>query len=289
MPNAAPGVTLRPLASAADYAACIELQKETWGQGFAEVVPGVLLKISQKVGGVAAGAFAAEDRDAGHAGDAGRLLGFVFGLTGVRHGHLTHWSHMLAVRPEARDLGLGRRLKLYQRDLLAALGVGEMLWTYDPLEARNAHLNVNRLGVEFEEYVEDMYADESESDLARGIGTDRFIVRWELAGARAARTLAGEPPDFAPFRAAPVCNPSTGPELPEPSMPSGSPPDAPRVRIAIPSRIQELKREHPAEAAAWRAGTRRAFESCLARGYRIAAFAGGPAERLAYYGLERPH
>ena len=282
MPTAAPGVTLRPLASAADYAACIELQKETWGQGFAEVVPGVLLKISQRVGGVAAGAFATEGRDAGRVGHAGQLLGFVFGLTGARHGHLTHWSHMLAVRAEARDLGLGRRLKLYQRDLLAALGVGEILWTYDPLEARNAHLNLNRLGVEVEEYVEDMYADEMESDLARGIGTDRFIVRWELDGARAARALAGEAPDFAPFRGAPLCDPPTELELPLPS-------DAPRVRIAIPANIQELKREHPAEAAAWRAGTRRAFESCLARGYRIAAFAGSPAERLAYYGLERPH
>src|SRR5205085_3600896 len=136
----------------------------TWGESFAEAVPGSILKICQKVGGVAAGAF--------EVGGEERLLGFVFGLTGVRHGRLAHWSHMLAVLPEARDLGLGTRLKLYQRDLLLPLGVESVLWTFDPLEARNAHLNLNRLGAEVLEYVEDMYAGELGSELSKGIGTD---------------------------------------------------------------------------------------------------------------------
>ena len=74
------------------------------------------------------------------------MLGFVFGMTGVQDGRLVHWSDLLAVRPEARDRGLGRRLKLYQRSLVAELGVTRMLWTYDPLVARNAHLNLNALG-----------------------------------------------------------------------------------------------------------------------------------------------
>src|SRR6185295_11484427 len=121
-------ILFRPLAGADDYAACVELQRTTWGRDFQETVPGSVLKICQKVGGVAAGAFAAD----------GRLLGFVFGLTGVRAGSppcLVHWSHMLAVVPEARDLGLGTRLKLYQRELLLPLGVERVEWTYDPLEA----------------------------------------------------------------------------------------------------------------------------------------------------------
>jgi len=268
------GLTLRPLASAADFAACVEVQRETWGRGFAEEVPGSVLKICQKVGGVAAGAFAPAGADPGPE----RLLGFVFGLTGVRGGQLVHWSHMLAVRPEARDLGLGRRLKLYQRDLLLPLGVAAVLWTYDPLEARNAHLNFDRLGVEVEEYVEDMYADEMGSDLARGIGTDRFVVRWEIAGDRAARALAGEPPDFAPFAAAPAA---------DPLAPRAALPDGPRVRVAIPASIQETKSARPAEAAAWRAGTRRAFEEYLARGYRVAAISGRPQADRCFYGLER--
>ena len=177
-----PAVELRPLTSAADYAACVELQRATWGQGFAEAVPGSILKICQKVGGVAAGAFDPE----------GRLLGFVFGLTGVRGGRLAHWSHMLAVAPAARDLGIGARLKRFQRDLLLPLGIESVLWTYDPLEARNAHLNLNRLGAEVAEYVEDMYAGEMGSELAEGIGTDRFIVDWRIDGERVRRALAGE-------------------------------------------------------------------------------------------------
>jgi predicted GNAT superfamily acetyltransferase len=260
-------VAFRPLASAADYAACAELQKATWGQGFAEVVPGVVLKICQKVGGVAAGAF---DRE-------GRMLGFVFGVTGVRHGRLAHWSHMLAVRPEARDLGLGRSLKLYQREQLLALGVEQVLWTYDPLESRNAHLNFNRLGVEVEEYVVNMYDEDSGSELSRGLGTDRFIVSWEIAGERARRVLGGEPPDFAPFRAAPAYD----------ALGDAPPPEAPRVRVAIPASIQDVKHERPEEAAAWRAGTRRALQGYLARGYRAVAFGGDPCTARGWYGLER--
>jgi len=264
---APPEVVFRPLASTADYDACAELQRATWGQGFAEVVPGVILKISQKVGGVAAGAF---DRE-------GRMLGFVFGVTGVRRGRLAHWSHMLAVAAEARDLGLGRSLKLCQREQLLPLGVEQVLWTYDPLESRNAHLNFNRLGVEVEEYVENMYDEESGSELSRGLGTDRFIVAWEIAGERARRALAGAPPDFAPFRAAPAYDALNGAE----------PPEAPRVRVAIPSSIQEVKSARPEEAAAWRAGTRRALQGYLARGYRVAAFGADPQAARGWYGLER--
>lgn len=260
-------VVFRPLASTADYNACAELQRATWGQGFAEVVPGVILKISQKVGGVAAGAFDGE----------GRMLGFVFGVTGVRRGRLAHWSHMLAVAHEARDLGLGRRLKLYQRDQLLPLGVEQVLWTYDPLESRNAHLNFNRLGVEVEEYVENMYDEESGSELSRGLGTDRFIVSWEIGGERVRRALAGEPPDFAPFRDAPAYD----------ALGCAPPPEAPRVRVAVPASIQDVKRERPGEAAAWRAGTRRALQVYLARGYRVVGFGADPEAARGWYGLER--
>lgn len=266
------GAELRPFASIADYAACVELQRETWGEAFSELVPASVLKISQKVGGVAAGAF----------DGAGRLLGFVWGISGVRGGRLAHWSHMLAVRPEARDGGLGTRLKLYQRDLLLPLGVESVLWTYDPLEARNAHLNLNRLGAEVEEYVEEMYAGEFGSELARGIGTDRFIVAWPIAGDRVRRALAGElKGERERFRAAPVVNAEAGRPLSEPALP-----EADRLRVEVPAAIQEVKRDRPEEAAAWRAGTRRAFQGYLARGYRVAAFL-RDADGRCFYGLER--
>lgn len=267
----APDVTLRRLAADEDYAACVELQRATWGRQFAEVVPASLLKVTQKVGGVVAGAFDPE----------GRMLGFVFGLTGVRDGRVVHWSHMLAVAPEARDLGLGTRLKLLQRELLLPLGVESVFWTYDPLEARNAHLNLNRLGAEIAEYVEDMYADEMGSELAHGLGTDRFVLEWRLAGERARRALAGERPDPAPFRAAPVVNEGG-------SVPGGGAwPGLARLRVEVPATVQALKAESPEEARAWRAGTRAAFEHYLGGGYRVACFDREPAGGRCFYCLER--
>jgi predicted GNAT superfamily acetyltransferase len=259
----ADAIELRALSSTADFAACVELQLATWGRSFAEAVPGSILKICQKVGGVAAGAFARE----------GQLLGFVFGLTGVRGGRLVHWSHMLAVAPGARDLGLGTRLKLFQRDLLRGLGVGSVLWTYDPLEARNAHLNLNRLGAEVVEYVEDMYAGEMGSDLASGIGTDRFIVDWRIAGERSRHEAAAGGGGEGTI----VSLESLTAPLPATS----------RVRVEVPASIQDVKAERPAEAAAWRAVTRRAFEHYLAAGYRVTAFHRDGAAGRSFYGLER--
>lgn len=257
-------VILRSFEHAEDYRACVEVQRATWGQDFSDAVPASVLKISQKVGSVAAGAFAPD----------GRLLGFVWGLTGVRDGRPFHWSHMLAVVPEARDLRLGTRLKLFQRELLLPLGVAEVEWTYDPLEARNAHLNLDLLGARPVQYVEEMYADEMGSELARGIGTDRFIVRWEIASDRVAAALAGQPagrPDR--FAAAPVIGLDAG------DLPGGE-----RVRVEIPANIQAVKAERPDEAAAWRQVTRRALQHYFGRGYRVEAYLREGDRR--FYGLE---
>lgn len=263
------GITFRPLSSEQDYLACIELQRKTWGRDFSDAVPMSILKITQKAGGIAAGAFAPD----------GRILGFVYGLTGVRDRRVFHWSHMLAVDPAARDLGLGTRLKLYQRELLLPLGVERVEWTYDPLEARNAHLNLNHLGAVPAEYVRDMYEGEFGSELARGIGTDRFIVAWEIASDRVARRLAEGPPEPEEVRRrfadSPVVSP--GEEVPLP--------DAPRVRVEIPDNVQALKAADLARAQAYRDSTRRAFEHYLGGGWRIEDFY-RDGERC-YYGMTK--
>ena len=160
-------ITVRHLSGVDELNAVVAMQREIWADW---VVPYPLLFVSQKLGGVLAGAFEGD----------GPLLGFVFGMAGLVDGELVHWSDMLAVRADARDQGIGRALKTFQRDAVVAMGIRTMYWTYDPHVAKNAHLNLNVLGAQVSEYVPDMY----------GPGTDRFIVRWCLDGQA--------PPSFGP-------------------------------------------------------------------------------------------
>jgi chorismate synthase len=278
MPDAAPGdgIVLRRVETPTKYKTCVALEHETWGAQFTEIVPSAILMVSQKIGGVTAGAF---DRD-------GRLLGFVFGMTGVQDGRLVHWSDLLAVRPEARDHGLGRRLKFYQRDLLLPLGVQVMYWTFDPLVAKNAHLNLNRLGARASEYVVDMYGGQTGSALHGGLGTDRFIVEWQLAaggGAPSGHSSGMPPAASVADLAAPLVNPP-GPD----GVPVyASFPDVSRVRVEIPADIHALQRDRIAVAREWRATTRAAITHYLARGYHISGLRGDGANRR-WYVLERP-
>ena len=269
---------LRRVDTPDEYAACMQLQKETWGEGFTERVPATILRIAQYVGGVTAGAFAAD----------GRMLGFVFGMTGVRDGRLVHWSDLLAVRPDARDRGLGTRLKRYQRELLLPLGVEAMYWTFDPLVARNAHLNLNHLGARVTEYVRDMYGPDTGSATHAALGTDRFIVRWDLRAADGAggpgRGTGGDD-DASGSASAPVVNaPGHATDVPV----DGELVDAPAVRVEVPHDVTQLVAEAPDVARRWRETTRRAFVSYLGRGYRVVAFERGRDGARAFYRLASP-
>ena len=276
-PPAAGPVDIRPLRTTDELLACVELQRSTWGEAFSDLVPASILKVSQRVGGIAAGAFDAD----------GRLLGFVFGLTGVERGRVVHWSDMLAVREEARDLGLGRMLKEYQRDAVRALGGTVIYWTYDPLVARNAHLNFNKLGVCVAEYVEEMYGD-TDSELHRGLGTDRFVVAWPVlrheseTHAIASRKLAADTSDA--VRAAPLLNP----DLADGTVPDLSVVEKTRprhVRVAIPRDISAVQSQSLDVAGRWRQSTRRAFQWALARGYSVRGVYADQGGECSYYVL----
>ena len=254
-------IVIRPLKSSDDFAACVELQKNTWGREFKEITVPVILQISQKVGGIAAGAF----------DDSGDLCGFVFGLSGVRDGQLIHWSHMLAVRPENAGSGLGTLLKAYQRSELLDLGITLVNWTYDPLEARNAHLNYNRLGARAVSYLPNVYGTNTGSVLHSGLGTDRFLVQWDLTDSRVKNVLDGIPHQLNPTElSAPVVNARKRGDSIQPY--DGELPADPVVRIEIPPNIDELKVKDLELAKAWRENTRTAFSSYLERGYLIDAF-----------------
>ena len=236
-------VIIRPLRSRDDCEAGVRLQRDIWGRDFADVVPATILQVCQRVGGVAAGAFAPD----------GRLVGFVFGISGVRDGVPAHWSDMLAVRPEARRLGLGRRLKLHQRRQLLAAGVEHVYWSFDPLVSRNAHLNLMALGADPVEYVRDMYGDTA-SVLHRGLDTDRLIVEWRLRDPAVERILDGDPPEApAEAREAPIATVAAAGAEP------GPPPRAPWVRVELPGDIEHLKAAAPEAARRWQQHLRRAF------------------------------
>ena len=249
-------VEIRPIETRDEFEACVDLQRDTWGQDFSEVVPVSMMQVTVKMAGVCLGAF----------GPGGDLLGFVYGVTGLRGGELAHWSHMLGVRCDARNMGIGRRLKLVQKEVLLAVGVHTMYWTYDPLVARNAHLNINQLGARIDEYVPDMYGV-SDSELHK-LGTDRFIVRWDLNGSHCATGRAD-------LEARDVSNGRP----PVVGVPGGSdrwPPGADVVEVEIPSDIEAVEARSFDEAVGWRSSTRRAFTRLLDGPYAVTGFVSGP-------------
>jgi predicted GNAT superfamily acetyltransferase len=270
-------IEIRPLAEPDEFQACVELQCETWGEGFSDVVPPSILKVSQRVGGVVLGAFTpAPDR---------RLVGFVFGLTGVERGHIVHWSDMLAVRPEARNIGVGRRLKEEQRKTVRELGGDVIYWTFDPLVGRNAHLNLNRLGGRISEYVVDMYGI-TDSALHGGVPTDRLIVAWPTRDEEIAERLSESERVLASLDCcqSPVVTSEWIAEV------TGATILPHCVRVEIPADGETLLLTNPDEAARWRMSVREGMRWGLSSGYTVSAFLssdGDPGERRGFYVLSR--
>ena len=265
-----------------EYEACVELQRDTWGRHFSDTVPVSMMGIAVRMGGLCLGAF----------GTGGALLGFAFGVTGPREGELAHWSHMLAVRKEARNAGVGKRIKFAQREVLSARGVDAVYWSFDPLVGRNAHFNLNHLGVTITEYVPEMYGV-TNSDLHR-LGTDRFIARWDLkenfeAVVRGRSELAAMELGEMPAPGGPGMSTCGGAELaPSDSGCGGSRPvmgvpgetvslpvGADTVEVLVPREIRALEAERFDEALMWRASNRRALMRLLDEGYSVVGFVPG--------------
>lgn len=264
-------IVIRDLEGMEEYRAAFAFQDEIWGPGFTEGVPASLQKVAQWVGGVAAGAF-----------DGDEMVGFVFGITGVRDGVLVHWSDILAVRSGIRDGGVGRRLKWHQRERALAAGAREVQWTWDPLEARNGWLNLERLGAFADTYIEEMYGG-STSPLHTGIGTDRLVARWVLDDPRVVGAASeGRPPTREWPAGDPVVAFESSEEAAHDAAPDPQairPPEAGReYRVPVPRDLQSLKAGDPATAQAWRAATRRALAG---------AMSGGPEGRWFVAGMHR--
>ena len=182
-------VIIRDLASFSDLQQAEEVEREVWGLADLDTTPLTLMVATREAGSIWIGAF-----------DGPKLAGFAFGFLGTEHGHLILHSHMLAVREPYRDLDLGMKLKLAQRDRVLAMRIQgaqiqEMTWTFDPLQSKNAHLNFGKLGVVSDLYRIDFYGPETSSVLHQN-GTDRLWVRWPLASRRVRDRLQGK--DYRP-------------------------------------------------------------------------------------------
>ena len=178
-------IMLRRCHGLEELRACITLQKEVWNFTDAELVPLRMFVVADKVGGQVMGAFDGDD-----------MVGFALSVPGTRSGHVYLHSHMLAVRKDHRNGGLGRRLKLLQREDALARGIELIEWTFDPLEIKNAYLNIERLGAIARRYNINQYGITS-SPLQGGLPSDRLIAEWWLKSKRVKTLLGtGKNPSF---------------------------------------------------------------------------------------------
>jgi len=277
--TAAP-ITIRDLRGLADYQAVVDLERAIWGytdSGDLVTVPVFIITV--KRGGILIGAFDASDR----------MVGFAFSIVGLKDGRATQWSHMMGVVPEHRRSGLGRQLKLAQRERALAAGFDLMEWTFDPLQALNAHLNFARLGVVCDEYVENLYG-ESTSALHRGTPTDRFVVQWLLREPHVQRRI--EARGRVMVRAheaieAPVLNQTVDAGKWRATRAGDLSIDARRVWIEVPAGFTEMQQESPELALEWRMHTREMFQTYFHHGYRAVDFALQREQQAGRYLLAR--
>ena len=173
-------VQLRNCTDVEEFRACVALQKEVWGFADNELVPLRIFSLAPKIGGQVIGAWEGK-----------MLVGFAFAIPGTRNGRIYLHSHMLAVKAEYRNSGVGRRLKLFQREDAIALGYELIEWTFDPLEIKNSYFNLERLGAIARRYNINQYGITS-SPLQGFLPTDRLVAEWWLKSKRVESRLADD-------------------------------------------------------------------------------------------------
>ena len=255
-----PPVEIRLVRSHEEYAACEAMSRDVWGAAERNVVPRELLLTIQLNGGLVHGAFQPD----------GRLVGFCFAFLGRRDGQLRLCSHQLGVLPEFRGSGIGIALKQAQRADATGLGYELVSWTFDPLEARNAYINLHRLGCIARLYDRNHYG-EMEDELNRGLPSDRLEAEWWLRRPKPAVTVD---------RAAVLLRVGAdgSPVRGEPAVVGGT-----TALIGVPPDFQAVKRASLELAARWRMESRAAFETALASGLVAVDF-----ERDGGYVMARP-
>jgi predicted GNAT superfamily acetyltransferase len=174
------GINVRKCETLEEFHACVALQREIWGEADLEVEPATMFVVASHTGGQVLGAF-----------DGRKLVGYTLAVAGLRNGAPYFHSHMTGVQNEYRDRGVGRMLKLFQRDEALSREVRLIEWTFDPFELRNAHFNLNRLGAICRRYLPNLYGVTT-SPLHRGMATDRLVAEWFLDSPRVMAALNDE-------------------------------------------------------------------------------------------------
>lgn len=256
-------ITCRDLYTLDDFARVVALEALIWGLRD-ECVPLTVFAASVPRGAVLVGAFDGED-----------CIGFAYSFPAISHGRVVHWSHMTGVLDSHRRAGVARRLKLAQRERVRALGLDRIDWTFDPLQAVNAHLNVRRLGALVEHYEVNVYGA-SGSPLHGAIPTDRFIAQWWLNSERVAARLGDEEGVPAEAGHAVLLNPTReqdGWTVCDWDVPLEF---ARCTAVAIPPRFDAMLATAPDVALRWRLATRRLFQGLLGAGCRVVDFVSEP-------------
>jgi len=221
------GIIVRKCESMEEFHECVRLQREVWGEAELEVEPVTLFIVASQTGGQVIGAF-----------DDDRMVGFTLALAAVRHGAAYLHSHMTGVGAKYRDRGVGRLLKLFQREEALGRDIRLIEWTFDPLEDRNAHFNLNRLGAICRKYIPNLYGVTT-SPLHRGLATDRLLAEWALDSPRVITAVAQGHV--------------------EPVLEAG--------RVSLPPDLEERKTKEPERLGDVQEYLRREFTSWFERGY----------------------
>lgn len=266
-PRSKPAIIIRDLTTFDDLKLVEAVEREVWELSDLDATPLTLTIATQAAGSLWLGAF-----------EGTKLVGFAFGLLGLEHGRAIVHSHMLAVLAPYRNLHLGYKLKLAQRERVLALRINggrinEITWTFDPLQSKNAHFNFSRLGVISADYKIDFYGPETSSVLHRN-GTDRLWVKWPIASRRVQGRVQGRENRIEMLDALRTITPLIQ------FNPKGQPArtdlsaalQRQRIAIEIPSDIAAIEKQDTGSAREWRLATRWAFTEALKAGFFVAEF-----------------
>jgi predicted GNAT superfamily acetyltransferase len=218
-------IEIRHCKSLAEFDECVHLERITWGEDL--TVPAAIFVVAHHSGGQVLGAF-----------DDGKIIGFTLALAGLRGPQRFLHSHMTAVLPTYQNRGVGRRLKLFQRQDALKRGIPLVEWTFDPLELKNAHFNLVRLGAIVRRYIPDCYGL-TDSPQHAGLPTDRLVAEWWLDCERVRGILADNPP----------------------------PSKSQHQRISLPSDIDDTKLKDRAAGLRIQSAMRAQFEDWFGKGY----------------------